>query len=180
MIDDFKKKLDSITEKLITEFSKISINKANIALLDEVKIKYFDDYYKINQLSVMNVNGNTIDIKPFDKKNIPLISKEIINLNMDLNPFVNGDVLKVVFPKMTQERRILFTKKIKSLSEDIKISVRNNRRIYIQKIKNLSKNKEISKDEEILLISKIDLNVNECIKKINDLTEKKNTDLLKI
>ena len=113
ILNDIEKKLEKSIEALKIDFSKISINKVNVNLLNDIKIKYYNDNYTLKQLSIMTLEGvNSITIKPFDKKNITAISKAIVDLNLDLNPFVNGDTIKVVFPKMTQERRETFTKKI--------------------------------------------------------------------
>lgn len=180
IIEDIEIKLNKTIDVLKIDFSKISTNKANINLLNDIKIKYYDEIYKLNQISVINVEDATsITIKPFDKKNITAISKEIVNLNLDLNPFINGDIIKVIFPKMTTERRELFAKKVKKISEEIKISIRNIRKNCVQKIKTVSKENKISQDEEKMILSKLDTIVSKFNEKIDEMNNKKISELLK-
>ncbi|HIH2763613.1 MAG TPA: ribosome-recycling factor [Candidatus Azoamicus sp.] len=174
VIEELESKLNKSIDVLNIEFGKMSTNKANINLLNEIKIKYYNETYKLNQISVMTLeDGNSIVIKPFDKKNTTIISNEIVNLNLDLNPFVNGDIIKVIFPKMTTERRELFAKKAKKISEDIKISIRNIRKNYVQKIKTISKEKKIPQDEEKSTLSSLDDKILKFNKKIDEITNKK-------
>ncbi|HIH2763281.1 MAG TPA: ribosome-recycling factor [Candidatus Azoamicus sp.] len=180
LIADTEIKLNKTIDILKIDMSKISTNKVNINLLADIKIKYYDESYKLNQISVINIDDNTsITIKPFDKKNITTISKEIVDLNLDLNPFVNGDVIKVIFPKMTTERRELFVKKIKKMSEETKISIRNIRKNNMQKMKTVSKENKISQDEEKIILTKLDNMISKFSEKIDDITNKKITELLK-
>ncbi|HIH2762324.1 MAG TPA: ribosome-recycling factor [Candidatus Azoamicus sp.] len=180
IITEIEDKIKKTIDTLKIEFSKISTNKTNINLLNDIKIKYYDEIYKLNQISVITIeDGSSIIIKPFDKKNITSISKEIVDLNLDLNPFIHGDLIKVIFPKMTTERRELFVKKAKKISEEMKISIRNTRKIYIQKIKNTSKENKISQDEEKIKLTKLDNMISKFNDNIDEITNKKITELLK-
>lgn len=181
IIEEMEKNLDKTIDVIKIEHSKITTNKANLNLLNDIKIKYYNENYKLNQVAVINIeDGNSITIKPFDKKNTQSISKEILNLNLDLNPFINGDVIKVILPKMTMERRELFIKKIKKMSEDGKISIRNIRKNHIQHIKNTSKENKISQDEEKNYLKKIETIINKYIEKIEEITNKKINEILKV
>ena len=165
---------------LKNEFSKFVVNRANLKLIEEIKITYYNDIYPLTQLAVILLDSaNIVLVKPFDKKNLQIIYKEIIKLDLDLSPFISGDILKIVFPKITMERREFFVKKIKLYGENIKISVRNIRRQANQKIKNCSKNGDISKNEEKKTLIDIQVLIDKHIKIINDLTIKKEKDLLK-
>lgn len=185
MLNEFIEEIEINFNKTIDilkiEYSKINANKVNLNLLNTVKIKYYDEIYTLDQISVINIEDyNSVIIKPFDKKNISSISKEIVNLNLDLNPFTHGDIIKVIFPKMTMERREMFAKKIKKTAEDSKIAIRNIRKNYIQKVKNISKEKKISKDDEKIILNKTETITTKYIEKIEEMTNKKITDILKI
>lgn len=180
ILQEIEISLNKTIDALKMEFSKISCNKINVNLLNDIKIKYYDEYYKLNQIAVTSIeDGNSIIIKPFDKKNTSDIIKEVINLNLDLNPFVNGDTIKIILPKMTTERRELFIKKIKKISEEMKISLRTIRKNYIQKIKNISKNEKISQDDEKSILSKLDVMISKYNEKIDTATNVKTNELLK-
>lgn len=181
ILSETEKKMIKSIESLKLDYSKITLNRVNINLLSDIKIKYYDENYTLNQISVINIeNNNSITIKPFDKKNIPVISKEIVNLNQDLNPFINGDVIKVILPKMTLERRELFAKKIKKISDDTKIAIRNIRRNSIQKMKDFLKDNKVSQDEEKIFMSKIDNISSSYTKKIEEINNKKTIEILNL
>lgn len=174
-------KLKKSIVTLKTEFSKLILNKANLKLLDDVSIIYYGEKYRLDQLSVMMIeSANIASIKPFDKKNLSLICKEIVDLKMDLNPFVVGDIIKVSFPKLTSERRDLFVKKMKKHGEDTKISMRNIRRLANQKIKILLKDGELSKDDERKVLLEIQNLVDKYIGIVDEMVEKKEAELLKV
>jgi len=183
MLDDLfnftEDKLKKTVINMKNDFSKLVLNKVNLSLLDQVNIPYYGDKYPLSQVAVILVeNANSISIKPFDKKNISIIYKEIINLNLGLNPFVSGDIIKVVFPKLTLERRDFFIKKIKKIGEEAKISIRNIRRQSNQKIKLLLKDNEISQDEEKKILIKIQHLIDKYINEIDLLIDKKEKELL--
>jgi len=174
-----EEKLNKSVVTLKGEFSKIVLDRANIGLIEGIKIICYGEKYSLTQLSVISFEGvNVILIKPFDKKNSSVICKEIVNLNLDLNPFASDDVIRVTFPKLTSERREFFAKKVKKMCEDIKISIRNIRRQSNQKIKGLLKNNDISKDEERVLLNDIDVLINKYIVKVEFLSGKKVKELL--
>ena len=172
-------KLKKTILNMKSDFSKLVLNKVNLSLLDDIKISYYGDKYPLPQLAILLVeNANSLSIKPFDKKNLTIIHKEIINLNLDLNPFISGDTIKVIFPKLTSERRDFFIKKIKKIGEDTKVSIRNIRRQSNQKIKSLLKENGISQDEEKLFLNKIQCLIDKYIHEIDSLVNKKEKDLL--
>lgn len=164
---------------LKNEFSKFILDKANFSLIENIKIPYYGQKCPIIQIAVISNEGsNTIIIKPFNKKDMSLICNEIVNLNLDLNPFVTNDYIKIIFPKLTSERREFFVKKTKKIGEDIKISIRNIRKQTNQKIKLDLKNKKLSQDDEKILLNEIDTLTNKYIDIINSLLNKKEKDLM--
>jgi len=175
---------DKLKKSIVTlknEFSKLVLNKANIKLLEGISIIYYGEKYNLDQISVIMLeNNNTASIKPFDKKNLPVICKAIVDLNLDLNPFVSSDIIKINFPKLTTERREIFVKKIKIFGEDIKISIRNIRRQANQKIKDLSKDGLLSKDDERKVLLEVQTLTDKYIKIVDEMLEKKADELLKI
>lgn len=175
--DKLKKSLASLK----TEFSKLVLNKANLKLLDDVFIVYYDEKYRLDQLSVIMIETpGIVSIKPFDKKILSVICKEIIDLKLGLSPFVVGDVVKVSFPKLTTERRELFVKKVRSFSEDTKISMRNIRRQSNQQVKSFLKDGNISKDEEKKVLSDIQFLIDKYIDIVDEILVKKEEELLKL
>lgn len=180
LIETEEKMIKSL-ETFKTDYSKISLSKANISLLSDIKVKYYGENYTIEQISVINIeNSNSIIIKPFDKKNVPFISKAIINLKQDLNPFIDGDTIKVMFPKMTLERREFLARKVKNLSDNTKTAIRNIRKNSIQKIKVFLKENKMSQDDEKKLLLQINKLASSYTKKIEEMNNKKTAEILNI
>lgn len=176
-----EEKIQKSLTNLKNEFLKLIFNKPNAGLIENIKIQYYEEKCILKQLSTISIeNNNTISIKPFDKKITMEIYKEIKNLNLDLNPITTNEEIKIIFQPMSTEKRIIFIKKSKKISEETKISIRNIRREFIQKIKNDLKEKKISEDQEKKILNKIEQIVEKNIKIVEELTEKKEKDLLKI
>jgi ribosome recycling factor len=181
ILSDLKDKSDKSLLHLKSEFTKILLNKPNINLLKSIKIIYYNIVYTLDQISVINVEkGNVIIVKPFDKQNIPKICNEIIKLNLDINPFVTQDFIRVVFPMITSDRRELFVKKIKKIGEDTKISIRNIRRQTNQEIKDLLKSNKLTQDDEKRLNNETQKIINNYIEKIDLIVNKKEHEILNI
>ncbi len=178
--DHLKNELIQVCESFKRELIKYSLNKINTSPIENINITYHGSIYKLNQLTSISIEKQAVIIKPFDKNIISTICKDIEKLNMDLTPSVYTDIIKVLYPKNTGERRQFFIKKVKELNEQYKINIRNIRRNTNNKIKDLYKNKTISQDEERRYINIIQKKIDDCIKKIDELTLKKNNDLKKI
>ena len=165
---------------LKSELNKLSINKINIDLIDNIKIFYNNDSQPLKHISSLNFDKNILNIKPFDKKLLNIVYKSIIDLNLDLNINIISDYIKISLPQPSEERRKFFIEKINKLGENFKISIRNIRRDTMHEIKSKTKNSELSKDLEKMLIKEVEDIVTKNIKSIDDLILKKNQDFLKI
>lgn len=169
--------LMKITNNFKKETQKYTLNRVNTTFLEDIKINHYNSTYKINQIANINIENNNILIKPFDQQIINKIYQEINKINFDINLIIQENTIKITFPQNTIERRQNFIKKIKDLSEKYKISIRNIRREYNNKIKTLIKKNNISKDEEKKLLNDIQKKVDETINQIDILTTKKTNEL---
>ncbi len=172
--------LDVSLDTFQGSISKFLLNRVNTRFFDDIKIFSYGASYKLNQVAVISVEQGVVLIKPFDKSNLSIISNEINKLNMDFNPIIVSDFIKVVYPKLTFERRLFFIKKMKDMSENSKISMRNIRRNVNQKIKELSKDGKISRDDEKRFLSKIQILIDDYIIKIDMLFKKKKKELSEV
>lgn len=175
--DKIKKSIDVLK----FEFSKIVINRVNVSLIRSLYFLYNNEKFFFDQVSVITVESvNTVFIKPFDKQYISLMCSEIIKLNLDLNPSVLSDSIKIVFPLLTMERRQFFLKKVKNLSEDVKISIRNIRKNFLQDVKLFLKSNKISKDDEKIFLTKLQKLIDSYMALVDSLSKKKEKDLLNV
>jgi len=126
------------------------------------------------------MDPQTLSIKPWDKTVLKDIARAISNSGKGLNPQTMADSILIKIPQVTEERRREMTKVVKDLSEQAKISVRNVRGDIMKDIKRAEDNKEISEDERKDIEEKVQKEVNESNKAIEEKTKKKNDDVMKV
>ena len=171
------KSLDS----LVKELSSLRTGRANASMLDIVKVDVYGQKMPINQLaSITTPEPRMINIQVWDLNNVPIIDSAIKKSELGLNPQIDGQLIRLPVPDLSEERRNEMKKLIKSMGEKSKISVRNIRREANDELKKLLKSKEISEDEEKKFEKKIQTITDEQIKKIDDKVISKETEIMKI
>lgn len=163
-----------------TEFSKIRAGKAMPSMLDGVMVEYYGNMTPISQVSTINTpDARTIAIKPWEKNVIQNIERAIINSNLGLNPQNDGESIRINIPPLTEERRTQLVKQAKNEAETGRISVRNDRKQVMDQLKSLLK-ENASEDDIKKAEDKVQELTNTYIKKIDDLLEKKETEIMTI
>ena len=144
--------MDKALEHLDYELGKIRAGKANPHVLDDVKVEYFGAPTPLNQVANVSVpDPRTIAVKPWEKSMIGPIEKAIMAANLGLNPDNNGEMIRIMIPPLTEERRRDLAKMAKRTCEDTKIAIRNIRRDAIEDLKKLKKDglgEDLQKDKE--------------------------------
>ena len=138
--------------KTISSFKKdlstLRTGRANPSMLDLIRINVYGQNMPINQIATVTVpEPRTISIQVWDKSNVNLVDTEIKKSNLGVNPQVDGQIVRIRIPQLTEERRKELTKVLKNLAEKSKVSIRNIRRESNDNIKKLLKEKKISEDE---------------------------------
>ena len=134
--------MKSALEHLEKELAKIRAGKANTAMLESVKVECYGTASPISQVANLSApDPKTIFIQPWDKSTIPAIEKAILAANLGFNPANNGEVIRIIVPPLTEERRKQLVKQVKGLGEDSKA-----RRNAIEEFKKLKK-EGVSEDE---------------------------------
>lgn len=170
---ELEKELKNILEVFKKELLKYSFDGINISIIENIKLNYYGSISTLSQIAFINIENNSVIIKPFEKSIIITICNEINKLNLDLTTSVQDDAIKVIYPKITVERRNLFIKKVKESGENFKINMRNTRRDINNKIKNMVKIEKYSKDEEKKILSLVQTKTDTYIKKIDEISAKK-------
>ena len=130
------------------ELSSLRTGRANAAMLDIVKVDVYGQKMPINQLgSITTPEPRNINIQVWDINNVNLIDSAIKKSELGLNPQIDGQLIRLPVPDLSEERRSEIKKIIKSMGEKCKVSIRNIRREANDELKKLSKNKEISEDD---------------------------------
>ena len=146
-IEDAKDGMKSALEHIEKELAKIRTGKANPAMLESVKVECYGTASPISQVANLSApDPKTIFIQPWDKSTIPAIEKAILAANLGFNPANNGEVIRIIVPPLTEERRKQLVKQVKGLGEDSKVVIRNARRNAIEEFKKLKK-EGVSEDE---------------------------------
>ena len=145
--DNYKNKMSKAIEKFTKDLSSLSTGRANANILDLVKVDVYGQKMPINQLaSITTPEPRIINIQVWDVSNVSLIDAAIQKSDLGLNPQIDGQLIRLPIPNLSEERREEIKKKIKSLGEQCKISIRNIRREANENLKSLLKKKDISED----------------------------------
>ncbi len=147
-----KNEVSQKMNKTIASFKKdlgtLRTGRANPAMLDLIRVDVYGQKMPINQLATVTIpEPRTISIQVWDKNNVKLVDSEIQKSNLGVNPQVDGQVVRIHIPQLTEERRKELTKVLKNLGEKGKVSIRNIRRECNDNIKQMLKEKKISEDE---------------------------------
>ena len=179
--NNYISKMSKTFEVFTKDLSSLRTGRANASMLDIVKVDVYGQKMPINQLaSITTPEPRMINIQVWDLNNVPIIDSEIKKSELGLNPQIDGQLIRLPVPDLSEERRNEMKKLIKSMGEKSKISVRNIRREANDELKKLLKSKEISEDEEKKFEKKIQTITDEQIKKIDDKVISKETEIMKI
>ena len=173
-LENVKADMDKAIDNMQERFSEIRAGRANPAILNKVMVDYYGVPTPINQVASVSVpEAMQIVISPWDKSLMGPITKSIEKADIGINPMNDGQVIRLIFPQLTEERRKEISKEVKKLSEEAKIAVRNVRRDEMDEAKQQLKNKEISEDEEKEIENKIQKITDEEIAEIDKITDAK-------
>ncbi len=176
---DIKKRMKKSVAKCEQELKGIRTGRASTALIEEIKVEYYGTPTPIKQLATLSVpEPRMVLIQPWDKGIINEIEKAIRNSGIGLSPSNDGNVIRVPFPPLTEERRRELVKIIKKIGEEYKIAIRNIRRDGNDEVKEMEKEKLISEDEARKALKEIQKITDEFIKAIDELIEKKEKEIM--
>ena len=179
--NNYLQKMIKTFEVFTKEISSLRTGRANANMLDIVKVDVYGQKMPINQLgSITTPDPRMINIQVWDLNNVPLIDSSIRKSELGLNPQIDGQLIRLPIPDLSEERRTEMKKLIKSMGEKSKISVRNIRREANDELKKLLKSKEIGEDDEKKFEKKIQTITDDQIKKIDEKVISKETEIMKI
>ena len=181
IINDAKAKMEKSIDSLRSDLTKIRTGRAHPSLLDHITVEYYGSRTPINQISsVTTEDARTLTLKVWEKESIAVIEKAISSANLGLNPVVKGNVIRVPMPQLNEERRKELNKIVKQYGETAKIAIRNIRRDINQQLKQQTKDKEISQDEEQVFHTRVEKLTADHIKQIDHILEQKEKELMEI
>ena len=176
-----REKMRKSIDFYLDELKKLRTSRANVGIVEDIKINVYDTYMPLSQLATLSVpDNNVILIQPWDSNNTDLIVSSIKNLNIGLNPISVGEGIKIIVPPLSEERRQDFIKILNLKTEECKVSLRNIRHEYVNKLREDEKESNISKDDLKNSVDNIDNLIKEYDNEIKEIFERKKKDLLEI
>lgn len=180
ILDDTKENMEKSVSYLEREFQKIRAGKATPQMLEGVKVDYYGVMTPIEQAANINTpDPRQIIVHPWDKSMVAPIEKAILAANLGFNPKNEGEILRIIVPAITEERRKELVKQAKQEAENAKISIRNTRRSSNDMAKNLEK-EGIPEDEVKLLQDKIQELTDKFIKQIDEVADEKEKEIMTV
>lgn len=174
-------KLEKTVNVLKDEYASIRAGRANPHILDKLQVEAYGSMSPLQQLGNISVaDARCLVISPWDKSLLKSIEKAIQGSNIGINPTNDGNVIRLVFPELTEERRRDLVKQVKRMGEDSKVAARNIRREAMESIKKMKNNKELSEDEAKNLELDVEDSVGKCVEEIDKTVAAKEKELLTV
>ena len=162
-------KMDKAIEVFSKELSSLRTGRANIAMLDLIKVDVYGQQMAINQVgSITTPEPRMINVQVWDINNVSLVDAAIKKSDLGLNPQIDGQLIRLPVPELNEERRIELKKIVKSIGEKCKVSIRNIRREANEDLKKLLKLKKIGEDEEKNFEKKVQTITDNHIKSVDE------------
>src|SRR5262249_28765273 len=168
-------------EELRRELSKIRTGRANLSLLDGIKVNYYGTPTPLTGVASLAVpEPRLITVKPWDRNIIKDIEKAIIEANIGINPMNDGELIRLPIPALTEERRKEIAKQVRHKGEDHKVAIRNERRDANEALKELQKKKTISEDEVKRTAERVQKETDQGVLKIDEIVQKKEKEIMEV
>jgi ribosome recycling factor len=176
-----EQKMQKSMESLKADLAKIRTGRAHTGLLDHVMVEYYGSMVAINQVASVNLgDARTLNVQPYEKNMVAKVEKAIRDSDLGLNPATNGDIIRVPMPMLTEERRREMTKIVRTEGENAKVAVRNVRRDANDTLKKMTKDKEISEDDERRMQDEVQKLTDKYVAEIDKLLQAKEAELMAI
>lgn len=181
VLQDLNERIGKTLEDLKRELSNVRTGRANLHLLDGVRVDYYGTPTPLNQVATLSVpEARLIVVKPWEKGMIPPIEKAIRDANLGLNPQSDKDLVRVPIPPLTEERRREIVKQVKGKGEDHKIAVRNERRDAKELVETAENDGDIAADEAKKALDKIQKATDDGVKKIDEIVAAKEKEVMQV
>ena len=180
-IDDLERRMDGALEALRKEFSGLRTGRASASLLEPIVVEAYGATVPINQLGNINVpEPRMISVQVWDKANVKAVEKAIRNSALGLNPAVDGTLLRIPLPELSEERRQELVKVAHRYAEQARVAIRNVRRDGMDQLKKLEKDGHISQDEHKVWADEIQAMTDKHTEIVGELLQAKEKDIVTV
>ena len=176
-----KQRMEKCVDSLENDFASIRAGRANPAILNKVRVDYYGTPTPVNEVASITVSEATnLIIKPWDSSLLKVIERAINESDIGINPQNDGQVLRLLFPKLTEDRRKEICKDISKRAESAKVAMRSVRRDSIDEVKKMKKNNEITEDDVKNSEKKIQDITDKFTKLVDEISQKKEKEILSL
>jgi len=180
-MESYKQDLNKILDKLQDEFSMIRVGRANPKIVEKVMVEYYGSRVPLSQAANVSVpEARMLLVAPWDASLIKGIKSAIDEANLGVSCSDDGQKIRIVFPQLTEERRVQYSKDARKTLENYKITMRNARRDTLDIFKDMKKDAEISEDEYNTLDKSVQKSLDEIIAKADQLCDKKVAEIMEV
>jgi ribosome recycling factor len=181
VIEDCREKMAKAIVHLKEEFSAVRTGRASSGLVEKLRVDYYGSEVPLQQLAGFSVpEPRVLVINPYDKGAVRDIEKAILASDLGINPGNDGQVIRLVFPVLTEDRRKELVKVVKQRAEEAKVAVRNVRRQTRQELEGLEKDGDLSRDELERVEKELEGQTHKVIVEIDELVHHKEQELLEV
>ena len=178
---NYNQKMDKTIEVFKKELNSLRTGRANASMLDLIKVDVYGQKMPINQLGTITApEPRMINIQVWDLNNVNLIDSSIKKSELGLNPHIDGQLIRLPIPDLSEERRNDLKKMVKVMGEKCKVSIRNIRREGNDELKKKLKSKEISEDDEKKFVKTIQTYTDNFVKKVDEKVTTKEKEIMTI
>lgn len=180
-LQDAEEAMKKAIQSLKSDFRSIRTGRANPALLDRIRVSYYGVPTPLKQAATITApEGRLLVIKPWDKSILKDIERSILASNLGLNPNNDGELIRIVLPSLTQQRRRELVRQVGKRAEEARVSIRNSRRELIKDLKDAEKEGMISEDEYHRAQDKVQELTNKYTQKIDDCIKEKEDEIMEV
>jgi ribosome recycling factor len=185
MVDDIlsemRGKMDVALDALRRDLTRVRTGRANLSILDTIRVDYYGTKSPLNQVASLQVaDARLIVIKPWERTMVPAIARTIAAANLGINPTSDGEVVRLVIPPLSEERRRDLVKMVKKMGEDARIALRAHRREANDLLKELVDSGDVPEDDGEKGTRRIQETTDDYVKKADDLIAKKEAEVMEV
>ncbi len=180
-MEDYKAQLNKTLDKLEDEFSTIRVGRANPKIIEKVMVEYYGSRVPLSQAANISVpEARMLLVSPWDASLIKGIKSSIDEANLGVSCSDDGQKIRVIFPQLTEERRVQYSKDAKKTLENYKITMRNARRDVLDMFKDMKKESQISEDEYNTLDKSVQKCLDDMIAKADQMCDSKVAEIMEV
>jgi ribosome recycling factor len=180
-MSDLRKRMDGAAEVLRKEFAGLRTGRASASLLEPITVQAYGSEVPINQVGTVSVpEPRMLTVQVWDRNLVKAVEKAIRSADLGLNPAVDGTLVRIPVPELTEERRTELTKVAARYAEQARVAVRNVRRDGMEQLKRMEKESEISADEQHKQADQVQQLTDQEIKRINDMLATKEAEIMTV